>query len=420
MKSIKVLTIDMLKKCGVLRKPARKILWGLRKFLYTVMTFRVKQDSRIILFEVFMGRQYSCNPRAIYERMLEDCRFDGVKFVWAFEDCGKKDIFRNLDRAEVIRYGSREYFKYAAAAGVLITNSNLDFRIRKRKGQIFIQTWHGTPLKKLRCDITAEKGSAINSLSEIIHKNNLDMDRYDYLISPSSFCTEKFISAFNLKTLGKENIIIETGYPRNDRLIAANEEEKKLIKKEIGIADSKKVILYAPTFRDNEHDSGSGYIYNLHIDFDKLKQELGEEYVIIFRAHYFVSNTFDFERYKGFIYDESQRDDITDLYIVSDMLVTDYSSALFDFANLKRKIIFYMYDLEKYENDIRGFYFSVNELPGRIVKTQEDLADAIEAHEGEYDDKCKRFNKKFNLLNDGNAGARVAEIVIENLEKSGK
>ena len=135
-------------------------------------------------------------------------------------------------------------------------------------------------------------------------------------------------------------------------------------------------MLYAPTFRDNQHD-GSGYTYDTHLDFDRLREEFGDEYVILFRAHYFVANQFDFSRYEGFVYDVSALDDITPLYLISDLLITDYSSVFFDYANLKRPVLFYMYDLEQYANDIRGFYFSLDELPGPILKTEDELVDAI-------------------------------------------
>lgn len=108
------------------------------------------------------------------------------------------------------------------------------------------------------------------------------------------------------------------------------------------------MILYAPTFRDNQHTSGIGYTYNLGINFDELAV-LADNYIILFRTHYFITNLFDFNKYKGFVYDVSNYDDINELYLISDILITDYSSVFFDFANLKKPIIFYMYDLDEYK-----------------------------------------------------------------------
>lgn len=138
----------------------------------------------------------------------------------------------------------------------------------------------------------------------------------------------------------------------------------------------------------------------------------------MFRTHYFVASQFDFSNYEGFIYNISDLDDITPLYLISDILITDYSSVMFDFANLERSILFYMYDLEEYENDIRGFYFPVSELPGPIFRTEDELVDGIakvDAFAREYAPQYKKFNDKFNYLDDGNAARRVVnELKMEN------
>ena len=395
-----------------LRLIARKVYSSVKSVNYKRIAKTTPIDPKLIMFEVFMGRQYSCNPKAIYEYITRDSRFDDYRLVWAFRDVEKAKKIPELSRAEIVKMKSKEYFKTCAEAAFIITNSNLDNRISKQPGQTFIQTWHGTPLKKLRCDIEAESGNANNSLEEIKYRNDVDMIRYDYFISPSEFCTEKFTSAFNLKELGKEKIIIETGYPRNDILINYKPERINEIKYKYGIDPDKKIILYAPTFRDNRHD-GSGYVYDTHLDFDKLRYELGQDYIILFRAHYFVANQFNFEKYNGFVYDMSRLDDINELYLISDLLITDYSSVFFDYANLERPILFYMYDLEEYANEIRGFYFDLNILPGPIVKDEDNLILEIKRLENwEKDEKYNSFNKRFNYLYDGRASRRVSEYII--------
>lgn len=395
-----------------LRLIARKVYSSVKSANYKRIAKTIQIDPKLIMFEVFMGRQYSCNPKAIYEYITRDSRFDDYRLVWAFRDVEKAKKIPELSRAEIVKMKSKEYFRTCAEAAFIITNSNLDNRISKQPGQTFIQTWHGTPLKKLRCDIEAESGNANNSLEEIKYRNDVDMIRYDYFISPSEFCTEKFTSAFNLKELGKEKIIIETGYPRNDILINYKPERINEIKYKYGIDPDKKIILYAPTFRDNRHD-GSGYVYDTHLDFDKLRYELGQDYIILFRAHYFVANQFNFEKYNGFVYDMSRLDDINELYLISDLLITDYSSVFFDYANLERPILFYMYDLEEYANEIRGFYFDLNILPGPIVKDEDNLILEIKRLENwEKDEKYNSFNKRFNYLDDGRASRRVSEYII--------
>ena len=154
----------------------------------------------------------------------------------------------------------------------------------------------------------------MNSVKDIRYKHRVDSKRYTYMVSPSHFCSEKFASAFNLKNT---DILKEVGYPRNDYLYNYTDSD-------------------APTWRDNQHDSAKGYTYTPQLDFDMMKKAVGSEYVLLFRSHYFIANYIDLERYKGFVYNVSTYNDIAELYIISDLLITDYSSVFFDFANLKR------------------------------------------------------------------------------------
>lgn len=417
MEKIKKFIRNILRHNDTLRIFARKVNVALKQLRYRKIASGVEIDEKKVVFETFMGRQYGCNPKWIYEYMISRPEFDDYKFVWVARDEAKLEEMKQLERTEAVMLRSGAYYRACASAKYIITNSNLDNGIIKKDGQIFLQTWHGTPLKKLRCDIVAEKGNAMNSLKEIYSKNDMDIVRFDYFISPSAYCTEKFTSAFNLKKLGKEDIIIETGYPRNDLLFNYGEEDVKAVRDSLCIPEGKKVILYAPTFRDNQHDGG-GYTYDTHVDFDRLMEKFGEEYVVLFRAHYFVASRFDFSRYEGFIYNVSDLDDITPLYLISDILITDYSSVMFDFANLERPMLFYMYDLEEYDKDIRGFYFPVEELPGPILGTEAELLDAIgniDDVERKYASQYEAFNDKFNYLDDGNAARRVVnELKMEN------
>ena len=253
----------------------------------------------------------------------------------------------------------------------------------------------------------------MNSIREIRSKYRTDAKKFTYLISPSPFCTKVFSTAWNLINTHQTHKIIEEGYPRNDRLINATDEERAEIRKFLGV-EGKKVILYAPTWRDNQHTSGEGYTYRTEVDFDKLQRELGDEYVILFRAHYLVANSFDFDRYQGFIRDVSTYSDINDLYIAADILITDYSSVFFDFANLRKPEIFYMYDLEEYANELRGFYISLDELPGPIVRDEDALIKEIKAADDwQPDEKYEAFRARFNPKDDGQASKRTLARIIK-------
>ncbi len=409
--------VDLAKKNLIFRKIIRKMLYFRNKIKYLFYYYKYKVDDKIIFFEAYNGNNYSCSPKAIYEYMKNDKKYKDYKFIWAFKDVDKH---KNLldKRTILVKHNSKDYYKYLSISKYWIVNSLIEVAIKKKKEQVYVQCWHGTPLKKLRYDIVVD-GSVLNTVKEIRKRNDLDAIKFDYFLSPSKFCTEKFISAFNLKSLDKENIIIEEGYPRNDYLFKYKKEDVDKVKKTLNLPKDKKVILYAPTFRDNQHTSGVGYTYNLELDFDKLKKELSKDYVVLFRTHYFVSNSFDFSKYKNFIFDVSNYDEINELYIISDLLVTDYSSVFFDYANLKRPIIFYMYDLDEYKNKLRDFYIDLKILPGPIVKNDKDLIKEIknvDKYDKIYKDKYIKFNQKFNYLDDENSSKRVVEVIFDEKE----
>ncbi len=407
---IKKIVSDLCKENKHIRKMVRKTLLLLGKIKYNFYKYTNKVNNKKILFEAYDGRNFACSPKEIYLEMLKEEKFSDYQFVWIFKDTNRKLENKNT---KIVKYGSKEYYKTFATAKYWIVNSLVNESITPKKNQIFVQCWHGTPLKKLRCDIKYD--GILNDTKELKMRNDIDAKRFTYFISPSKFCTEKFTSSFNLKELKKQDIIIEEGYPRNVLLFNYTNEKVKQIKNSLKIPMDKKVILYAPTFRDNQHKSGLGYTYELGIDLDKLKEKLSEEYIILFRTHYFVSNSIDLKKYKGFIFDVSKYDDVSELYIISDLLITDYSSVFFDFANLKRPILFYMYDLDEYKNKLRDFYIDLKELPGPIITEEEELIKEIK-NINKYDEKYKKiyqkFNQKFNYLDDENAAKRVINKIF--------
>lgn len=368
-------------------------------------------DDKLVYFQTFSGRGYSDSPKAIYEYMLSAPEYSSYRFVWSFREPEKFSSLQDNDRTEVVRFRSRADNIALRKAKYWITNYRMLDHQYPRKGQVYLQCWHGTPLKRLGYDIQ-EGDNVMNSLSEVREKYRTDAKKFSYILSPSPFASEKFATAWNLTETGQTDKILEVGYPRNDRLVTSTEEERAEIRKKLGVAD-KKVILYAPTWRDNQHTSGEGYTYKTEVDFDKLHAELGDDYVILFRAHYLVANSFDFERYKGFIRDVSGYSDISDLYIASDILVTDYSSVFFDYANLRKPIIFYMYDLDYYAGELRGFYLGLEELPGQVVKEEDSLIREIKnCKNWKCDEKYEAFHRRFNPLDDGHASERLLKCLI--------
>ena len=419
MSKIRNIAINVSKKNVVLRKIIRSFNSFIRKINYKISSFGVKVDEKTLLFCCFNGKSYSCSPKAIYEYMINNDEFKDYKFIWAFLDEKK---YKNLEKnknTSVVKIGAKEYKKCLAKAKYWIFNYKIPDFLYPKKNQIFVQCWHGTPLKRLGCDLE-HFDNVLNTIDGIKKRYKIEASKFTYFISPSKFASEKFISAWNLKEIGKENIIVEEGYPRNDFLFNYKEKDVQQIRKKLGIEnDNRKIILYAPTYRSDQHQTGLGYVYKEEIDFKKMEEKFGKEYLILFRPHYFIANSFDFDKYKGFVYNVANIDDINELYIISDILITDYSSVFFDYANLKRPMIFFMYDLEHYKNESNGFYIDLNELPGPIVETQEDLEKSIEDVDFNIGSskKYKEFNEKYNYLDDGNASKRVIEKVILEMEK---
>ena len=388
----------------------RAIKLAFKKRLYKRACARNQVEERVVFFESFQGRSYACSPKAIFEEMRDSGEYEGYEFIWAFRDISKAGkIFSKLTnegaskgvKISVVKYESASYYKALARAKYWVLNSNTRKFLKPRKEQVYIQTWHGTPLKKIGLDVP---GSDFDYGEE--------GKKFSYMISPSKYCSEKLVSAFGLQ--GREDIVLETGYPRNDELFTFDDEKVKKIKEELNIPEDKKVILYAPTFRDNKISQVSGYENASGLDFEKLQEQLGNGYIILFRAHYFVASQMNFDRLKDFVIDVSDYENVNDLYIVSDLLVTDYSSVFFDYANLKRPIVFYMYDYEDYKANAREFYLEESELPGPITKTQKELAEEIE--KSIYfipDAKYSMFNQKFNHLDGINCGLEVAKKIIK-------
>ena len=403
-------------------KPFRIVLNAVRrsrsKLNYYVSFYHLPTNESLVLFEAFWGKNYADSPKALYEAMLNDSKYDSFSFVWAFRNVeeGSRLVAEQdpNNRTQFVKYKSNEYYHATATAKFFIRNARIPVNIIKKKDQLHIQTWHGTPLKRLAHDISVEGVSAKGSMKESRNKFDRDTKNYDFMISPSAFATSKLSSAFALEKLGKKDIIVEQGYPRNDFLINATPDQIAGIVKELNLPRNKKVVLYAPTWREGQHTIGLGYTYDLQLDFEKMKKQFSDEYVVLFRAHYHIANSFDFSKYDDFIINVSKYDDVNHLYVVSDILITDYSSVFFDYANLKRPILFFMHDLDHYKDVARGFYLDLKDLPGPIARTEYELYEylsSLEEVSKQYADRYTAFNDRFNYLDDGHASQRVLERI---------
>lgn len=376
------------------------------KFLFVVIGHLPKKP-KLVIFESFHAKQYSDSPRAIYEYMKE--HHPGYQLVWSI-DRKAESLFMEFGVPYIRRFTILWFFRFPRAK-YWVNNVRLPAWMPKPKGTIYIQTWHGTPLKKLGIDIEAihMPGTTTNE-----YKRNFitESGKWDYLVSPNPYSTEIFRSAFDYS--GK---IIESGYPRNDILSHHSKTLVSNLKKKLGIPAGKKIMLYAPTWRDNEFYEKGKYKFDFQFDLNKWKEKFGEDWVLLSRMHYLVAETFDFSAHEGTVYDVSVHSDIRELYLISDLLITDYSSVFFDFSILNRPIIFFMYDLETYRNQLRGFYMDIEEeAPGPIVETEEALFAAINDLKNAnvlMDPKFRLFKEKFSSLEDGHAAERVVKAFLE-------
>lgn len=371
-----------------------------RRAAIKVRAFQYQLDRKrplanAVLFESFQGKVIGDSPYDIF-LVLQQARPD-LKFIWVTAPATKAPV-----GATGVAFGSRAYLQALATAKYLVNNSNFPPYFRKATGQVYLQTWHGTPLKRLGRDI------AQNNLT----KSYLDtMDReakaWDYLISPNAFCTEIFPSCF-----GYTGEILETGYPRNDKLSNATSAERQRIRESIGVSDpSVTLVMYAPTWRDYSRTATGNWQSVFYLDENI---ELPEGFKLIYRGH---SNTHEAHKDGGndrFI-DVTRYPNITDLYLAADALITDYSSVMFDFTVTGKPLIFMTPDLERYRAE-RGFYFDFEaEAPGPILNTEAEVLQALQSLDEistSYQAKYRAWQLKFDAHEDGKAASRVIAKVF--------
>jgi CDP-glycerol glycerophosphotransferase len=399
-KSIRIVTLNLgFRKLRQIVKN-RKVF---AKALYVHVFIKRPLKENYILFESFFGKNYSDSPKYVYEYLAKN--FPGkYKFIWVIDKKNTKIPYRHT---KIKRYGIR-YSYYLARSKYFVFNGRQPDWVIKRKGNIFLQTWHGTPLKKLVFDID-DISSATPKYKQQVYKQSR---AWDYLIAPNAFSSETFRRCFMF-----ENEMLETGYPRNDILHDPNRAAiAEQIKSRLGIPKDKKAILYAPTWRDDEFYAKGQYKFELHLNLETMRQQLGDEYVLLLRTHYFIADSIDVSGLNGFAYNLSKYDDISELYLISDILITDYSSVFFDYANLKRPMLFFTYDLEKYRDVLRGFYFDIEkEVPGPLLFTTEEVVDAVknvDAIGGKYSQRYKDFYQRICEWEDGHAAEKVVKSVF--------
>ena len=359
----------------------QKIYVFLFSLLFRFIGLFIKRDDKQVLMQSLIGKTYGDSPKVLFETMKKDPRFKDYKYVWAFDN---PDAF-DVPGAKKIKLTSLQYYIEALRSGVWISNVGIERGLKfKPKKTISINTWHGVPIKMIG-----------NSQKD---RNDYDYSSVDFMCCSSDFERNIFIRDFRVKP----EAIFQCGMPRNDELYNVSEEQKQKARKELAIPDGKKVILYAPTWRDST-DGGSSYQIAPPMNMDYWQKELGDEYVILFRMHHLTTAALGVE-FNDFVRDVSHEPSINKLMIAADVLISDYSATIFDFSILEKPIVSFAYDLEEYA-EARGFYEKLDEdvLPGDVFRTEEEVIHHIKTMNYEAEcENCRSLKKKY-LAVSGNA-----------------
>lgn len=352
---------------------------------------RVQED--LVLFTSWRGR-YADNPRAIAEELRR--RQAPLRQVWVLEPGAPA-----VPEARAVPFGSSAFLAELGRARYVVSNNTMPDFFHKKAGSTYVQTWHGTPLKRIAFDIP---DPSFKRSGRILRNLVRDVASWDLLLSPNRFSTEILRRAFRYR-----GEIAETGYPRTDRLHASDRGAvRAALRRRLGIDDDVRAILYAPTWRDDDD-------FALALDVAEMARALGDDHVLLVRAHHLDGPSLRLDD-DPFVRNVSAIPDAVDLCLAADVLVTDYSSLMFDFAVTGKPMLFFTYDLARYRDKLRGFYFDFEaEAPGPLLATTAQVIAALEELDelgARHAEDYARFQERFCHLDDGHAAGRVVDLVF--------
>lgn len=370
-----------------------------------------KIREKTVFYQAYRNNIMAGNPYAIFCELMSRPEYKDYVHIWAYRsDKSMQDDtfqkYKSMPNVIYVKAGTREYSKCMASSQFLISNSAMPSYWIKKEGQIYINTWHGAPLKTLGRDA---KDRRVQSVANA--QRNFFL--CDYIVMPNRYTIERMKDAYGLEGM-LSGQILDAGYPRTDLVLGSNGDHiRGLLEKKLGISlENKKIVLYAPTFR-----STKGKSVNTSREqgeyMEALMSALPPNYELVFKVHNMMARFF---RNKPQIQNRLIFDEIetNELLSITDVLITDYSSIFFDFLCRKKPILFFVYDQQEYA-DGRGLYFPLEELPGALCETVEDVEkEILKIQDGSYD-HCKEFNRflsEFAYHDDGKAAQRVVDIVF--------
>lgn len=357
-------------------------------FVFRLVGLFIATDDKLVLMNGH-GYKYNDSPRAIYEKMKSLGMLKTYKIVWALNN---PENYPDLNVRKV-KMDTWEYFLIALKAKYWISCVNIERGLHfKKKETIYLNTWHGAFINLC--------GNAVE---------NRDDFHWNYI---NYFCAcSDFEVPFIERDFGvRRESIIKTGYPRNDELYQSTEEKRKMYRRKFGIPNDKKVIVYAPTWRETS-DGGATYKLIPPIDWELWKRELGDQYVILLRTHPYTTKLMNVV-FDEFVRDYSSYPEINHLLIVSDLLISDYSSTILDYAILEKPIICFGYDYSSY-NKKRGFYYDLDTtIPGGVVENQYDVIKRIQTMDYDFEKRVVSQFKKKHMEYGGNATIQCINMVF--------
>ena len=353
-----------------------------------------------VLYESSNGRDFAGNPYALFRYLLEHKDYQHLNHVIAVNDINHPKLapFKGHPRVQIVEMNSDLFVRYAESCKYYINDVSFKPYLIKKEGQVYVYTWHSTLLKKLAAD-SNYVWEAKNTSRALLAT--------DYFISPNRYTTENLCRCLGVDSL-MPGLIAEIGYPRNDLIFNTDREQ---IRKRLNIPKGKKVILFAPTWR------GQYYAKNTvkeTLDYYwKIKENISDDYVIVVKFHTMVYPYLDKEAWTLSV---PQDIDTNELLAVTDLLITDYSGILFDYLITGNPMIFFTPDRQEYAAAKSGFYLDLNELPGPICDTIEEVIDkinGIEEVQQQYAAQYRKFQERFVSAEDGRACERVINLVFK-------
>ncbi|NEB54989.1 glycosyltransferase [Streptomyces griseus] len=353
-----------------------------------------------VLYSSFDGRQYSDSPRAVHRELV--ARGQDVEHLWVVRD----QQAAVPEGVRPVALHSADWYEALARSRWIVTNTHLPEWFERAEGQTVVQTWHGTPLKRIGRDLAGAPHADAAYMASMERRSA----QWSVLVSPNTFSTPVMRRAF-----GYAGEVLECGYPRNDLLYAPDRDTvAATVRERLALPEGRRVILYAPTWREDRPRRGGRHGFDLRLDLEQARASLGDDHVLLVRRHYLVGGSVPDT---PFVRDVSRHPDIAELLLISDVLVTDYSSVMFDFAQTGRPMVFHTHDLAHYRDTLRGFCFDFEQrAPGPLIPDSAGVVAALrdpEAATAGHREAYERFREAFCDLDDGTAAAGVVDRMLK-------